>query len=274
MKQVHYPWFTFSFFIDKMINRRFCIPSKVNKDVKIFVSQHFKTELPQCFSNRAVYVPIDCGRASHIALTGMIGDDLEPSISKLNPFLNEMTTIYWVGKHYHEIGNPEYVGFMHYRRYLDWSPRCLGKQIVFASLIVTRNTTRQFFINYHGEKWLNVFLNEFLVAFGHEEYKNLNRFLNSHFLYIANNFIIHREMFFEYFGFTEKCLSICVRLLEKHNQEFAAMSIIGKRQFSYIMERMTSYWIWREKKRGVISVVSSRLRCFVISNGMTKIRGE
>lgn len=274
MQQVNHPFFTFTYFIDKLVNRRFGLPSVVDKDIKIFVSQHFKTELPDCFANRDIYHPIDCGRASHVPIEGLIGDDSEPSISKLNPFLNEMTTIYWVGKHYLEIGNPEYIGFMHYRRYLDWSARLLGRRIVFANLIVTRFTTRQFFINYHGARWLDVFLDAFLQEFGEDECNNVRRFLDSHFLYLANNFIMHRETFFLYFSFIERCLTICISLLRKYSAEFDAMTVTGRRQFSYIMERMTGYWIWREKKRKSIRVVSSRLRCFNISNGMTRIRGK
>ncbi|MBP3848054.1 DUF4422 domain-containing protein [bacterium] len=47
----------------------------------------------------------------------MIGDDTGDNISERNPRFNELTAQYWVWKHYEEIGNPDYVGFMHYRRH-------------------------------------------------------------------------------------------------------------------------------------------------------------
>ena len=46
----------------------------------------------------------------------MTGDDTGDNISALNLHLNEMTAIYWAWKNYDKLGNPDYIGFMHYRR--------------------------------------------------------------------------------------------------------------------------------------------------------------
>lgn len=65
-----------------------------------------------------IITPIQTGRAiAKKAFDGMIGDDTGDNISKSNPRFNELSAQYWVWKHYEEIDNPDYVGFMHYRRH-------------------------------------------------------------------------------------------------------------------------------------------------------------
>ena len=46
----------------------------------------------------------------------MVGDDSGDNISARNPEVNEFTALYWVWKHYDEIGNPKKIGLNHYRR--------------------------------------------------------------------------------------------------------------------------------------------------------------
>jgi len=81
--------------------------------IKIFVS--YKTKHP--ILKNEIIIPIQTGRAiAEEIFDGMIGDDTGENISKENERYNELSAQYWVWKHYEEIGNPEYVGFMHYRR--------------------------------------------------------------------------------------------------------------------------------------------------------------
>lgn len=85
-----------------------------NDKVKIFVTYKDKHKLIKS----DIITPIQTGRAiAKEKFEGMIGDDTGDNISFLNDNFCELTAIYWVWKHYEEIGNPEYVGFMHYRRH-------------------------------------------------------------------------------------------------------------------------------------------------------------
>ena len=181
MKPVSYPAFSIANIIDRLFNRRFPIPCNVDKDIKVFVFQHFNTQLPECFADRTIYIPIDAGRILHTPINGTIGDDTEPSISALNPFLNEMTAIFWIGKHYAEIGNPEYVGFAHYRRCLDWAPGMLKPNTVFASLFGSSHSNIRFFADCHGLKWLNAFMDRFRAEFDNE-YSDVDRFWRLHYM--------------------------------------------------------------------------------------------
>ena len=47
---------------------------------------------------------------------GIISDASGDNISSLNPVYNEMTAVYWLWKHYDEIGSPEKIVFQQYRR--------------------------------------------------------------------------------------------------------------------------------------------------------------
>ena len=271
MEIVGYPLFSLANIADRVVNRRFPAPGKIHANIKIFVFQHFETKLPECFDDRSIYVPIHAGSTmSDIDIPDALRDDTMPSISEFNIYLNEMTAIYWVGKHIAEIGNPDYIGFAHYRRCLDWTPRLLKPGIVFASRFVSCATNRRFFTDCHSSEWLDLFLSRFREL--SDEYGDVEAFWRTHSMYIANNFITDRDTFLRYFAFVEQCLEICIDILKDNKQAFQAMSASGRRQFSFIMERMTAYWIWHEKKNRRINVVSSRLKCYDIDNNLTSVR--
>ena len=97
--------------------------------VKILISYH----KPAVLLKDEVLTPIHVGRALATQsskdgsiseedykwmLDNMIGDDTGDNISHLNRTLNELTAIYWAWKNYDKLGNPDYIGFMHYRRLL------------------------------------------------------------------------------------------------------------------------------------------------------------
>lgn len=56
-------------------------------------------------------------------MTGAVTDDAYDgeNISDLNRFVNEMTAVYWLWKHYDKIGNPEFIGLSHYRRFFAFN---------------------------------------------------------------------------------------------------------------------------------------------------------
>ncbi|MDL2307190.1 DUF4422 domain-containing protein [Desulfovibrio sp. OttesenSCG-928-C06] len=100
--------------------------------IKVLVAYH----TPSPVLANAIMMPIHVGRAlanpeTKSALAHMPGDDSGDSISCLNPYYSEMTSVYWAWKNYTAIGNPDYIGFAHYRRILgfgqetgsDFAPR-------------------------------------------------------------------------------------------------------------------------------------------------------
>ncbi|WP_144585416.1 DUF4422 domain-containing protein [Campylobacter coli] len=96
--------------------------------LKILVGYHNRAPLIK----NNTYIPIHLGRALRTdfskdgKLTGddfrwlrenMIGDDTGENISQLNRYFNELTGIYWAWKNYDKLDDPEYIGFVHYRRH-------------------------------------------------------------------------------------------------------------------------------------------------------------
>ena len=72
--------------------------------------------------------PIQAGRARTGIDLGILADDSGESISAENARYGEMTAWYWVWKNYlpaHQ--SLRYVGFSHYRRFLDFSDFCRGR---------------------------------------------------------------------------------------------------------------------------------------------------
>jgi len=98
--------------------------------IKILVAYHKKSPL---FKNDIV-IPIHAGRAVakvkskdgvisdqdfEWLMKNMIGDDTGENISELNRDLNEWTVLYWAWKNYDKLGNPDYIGLCHYRRFFE-----------------------------------------------------------------------------------------------------------------------------------------------------------
>ena len=97
--------------------------------LKILIAYHKKTTL---FKND-IFIPIHLGRTLkeketkdgkvlkedyNWLIENMIGDDTGDNISDKNREYCELTGIYWAWKNYDKLGNPDYIGFMHYRRLL------------------------------------------------------------------------------------------------------------------------------------------------------------
>lgn len=96
-------------------------------NIKILVSYH----KPWGLLKDDILTPIHCGRALSLKtckdgniksadyqwlLDNMLGDDTGDNISARNREFCELTSIYWVWKNYDKLGNPDYIGFMSYRR--------------------------------------------------------------------------------------------------------------------------------------------------------------
>ncbi|MCG7388499.1 DUF4422 domain-containing protein [Pantoea sp. ACRSB] len=82
--------------------------------IKIYTSHH----KPSAFLSSPVIKPIHVGKANSFNDICCDGDNTGDNISFKNPFYCELTAQYWVWKN--DLSS-EYVGFMHYRRHLNFS---------------------------------------------------------------------------------------------------------------------------------------------------------
>lgn len=85
-----------------------------DSNIKIFIT--YKNLHKVIKSN--IMQPIQTGRAvANEIFNEMIGDDSDDNISIKNNEYAELTAQYWVWKNYDKVNNPNYIGFMHYRRH-------------------------------------------------------------------------------------------------------------------------------------------------------------
>lgn len=109
------------------INSSTTNPNEPN--IKILVACHTPCSLIQ----NDILTPIHVGRALAVnnmckgtssevnlnwMLSNTIGDNTGDNISEKNRNINELTALYWAWKNYDNLGNPDYIGLMHYRRHL------------------------------------------------------------------------------------------------------------------------------------------------------------
>jgi hypothetical protein len=112
-----------------------------NANIKILVAYH----RPEALWKSDILVPIHAGRAvadqSFSTYFGsnklsaaemnwmkknMAGDDTGDNISGMNRSFAEMTAIYWAWKNYESLGNPDYIGLMHYSRLFELLGKTTG----------------------------------------------------------------------------------------------------------------------------------------------------
>ncbi|EOJ2249152.1 DUF4422 domain-containing protein, partial [Campylobacter jejuni] len=101
---------------------------KIKPSIKILVGYH----KPATLIKDDIFTPIHLGKKLSVQSAkdgkisyedfewmceNMIGDDTGDNISHLNRYLNELTGIYWAWKNYDKLGNPDYIGYEHYRRH-------------------------------------------------------------------------------------------------------------------------------------------------------------
>ena len=99
----------------------------LDKTIKILVGYH----KPSYLLKDEIFTPIHAGRTvsgivakdgtinekeAHWLLENAIGDDTGDNISTKNREYCEYTALYWAWKNYETLGNPDYIGFMQYRR--------------------------------------------------------------------------------------------------------------------------------------------------------------
>ena len=196
----------------------------MNKKVKIFVSYHKKSPLIKS----DVFEPIEVGRAlksSENSLKDiMIGDSDGENISEKNPRYCELTAQYYVWKNYEKLGNPDYVGFCHYRRLFNFNPdaRFCGpifggdvfEQLMMSSENIEKTISEYdmivpetfnledytVFTHYKNSHYIRDYQVALDIMFEkYPEFKEAaNEYNNGHESYFTNCYIMTREEFFAY----------------------------------------------------------------------------
>lgn len=219
-------------------------------NLKIYVCYSCDSPILDEFKSKPrVYVPVKCGGYVNdgIRLSDAEGD----SISEYNPYVNEMSLIWAVGKNFEKFGSPEYLGFAHYRRYLDVSETELRPDVILCHKSVSPAPEGSMYGIYHVASDLDMFMQIFRQTFP-ESFQELLDYFRQREQYSCNLFVMHRDLFAEYFRFIDGCARICVYRMFP-NLDLDGRDRYQKRALGFILERMTSCWIWNRLRRGDVS---------------------
>ncbi len=257
------------------------------KDTKILLSYHAPCKL----LSSEVMIPINVGRALQREISkdgklseddikwlndNMIGDDTGDNISAKNRIYAELTAQYWAWKNLDALGNPEYIGFMHYRRhfmlklpqhYIDNSPvnhfPYLNDQylheigldndqfirdsihadgIVYKSFWVDKTVYAQF-ADLEDTPWeldTTVFDNVLeLVKTKYPQYRDsMYEYLGNKQHYWMNMYVFKKELFCEYASWLFDIL-----FTAEKDIDFSKYTVQGRRVLAYIAERLLGIFI-------------------------------
>ncbi|OUP86195.1 hypothetical protein B5F07_02575 [Lachnoclostridium sp. An169] len=234
-------------------------------NIKLLICYH----KPATLFKDEIMTPIHVGRANakkrmspdnknlQWLMDNMIGDDTGENISEQNGTYNELTSLYWAWKNYDELGNPDYIGLMHYRRHFVWRE---NEHIVYNIENFNEETYLQE-INYSPEKVhemvdgcdfvahigkvINVYkhyvenhrkedldLAVEIMLEKHPEYKQVTEeYFAGDYSNFCNMFIFSREIFFQYCEWIFDIL-----------QEFEKRTDVSEKRF-FISERLTGIFI-------------------------------
>ena len=247
--------------------------------IKILIAYHKRSTL---FKDD-VLTPIHVGRAIankngpdyQWLLDNMIGDDTGDNISSKNASYNELTALYWAWKNYDKLGNPDYIGLMHYRRHLIFNPD--DKSIVKN---INKIKDDYFDVIQYTKEHLETLLTryDFIYNRGHvssvyEQYKNhhriedldlaikilkrkypsysatANKYMKKSYGCFANMFILPKKEFFKYCEFIFSIIS-----------EFESKVDLTNRRL-FISERLTGIFIEKLSKKMKALPLSSTFIC-------------
>lgn len=249
------------------------------KNIKILLAYH----KPDRLVKNDILVPIHVGRDIAFEkskdgkistkdyewlVKNCIGDNTGDNISSQNRYFCELTATYWVWKNYDKLGNPDYIGLMHYRTFFDLYD--YAKQNGISTGLKDFGYNQEFLQDildkYDGviSKKLNT-IKDFEPSWSFDDsnksfwhlsdsnYKKLyNVFLQyDNEIHFKNMFILKREDFFEY---CETIFPLLFDLLRKYPNE---ESISGERSIGRHAECLSSLffmYLYKTKQRKILEL--------------------
>ena len=239
--------------------------------VKILICYH----KPAAILRDDILTPIHVGRALakqrcpegsaelDFLMNSMVGDDTGDNISLKNCSYNELTALYWAWKNYDRLGNPDFIGLMHYRRHfvfrrgemkvyefdgisdsyfndIGYSPKAIYdilKRNDFFCHIGKVDGVYNHFCENHPEQDIKKVL-DILDRIYPDYSKCAREYLAQDFSCFCNMFVLPKELFFSYCEFVFGILAEFEKLID----------ITEKRMF--VSERLTGIFIYNLIKQG------------------------
>lgn len=235
------------------------------KNVKLLICYH----KPATLFKDEIFTPIHVGRANarkkatpgdknyQWMLDNMIGDDTGENISDRNGCYNEMTSLYWAWKNYDKLGNPDYIGLMHYRRHfvfredekivynienfdeesylreINYSPEKVYNMLEGCDFITHIGKVINVYNHYienHRQEDLDLAVDIMLEKY--PEYKEITKeYFAGDYSNFCNMFIMNKKLFFQYCEWIFDIL-----------EEFENRVDVSEKRF-FISERLTGIFI-------------------------------
>ena len=242
-------------------------------NVKLLIAYHKKALLLK----DDILTPIHVGRALADKGTetyrwleeNAIGDDTGENISGKNPSYNELTALYWAWKNYDALGNPDYIGLMHYRRHfifdekdrsivskvdadyesdylrrIRYSKKNIERLLSKCDFIYNQGRVSNIYDQYklhHRTEDLERIIS--ILKEAHPEYaKSADEYLKQSYGCFANMFIFPRDMFFDYCAWLFPLLETFEKQVDLTNRRL------------FISERLTGIYVYHAMKKGKIGM--------------------
>ncbi len=261
------------------------------KKTVILVSCHKDTPLIK----EAPFIPIHAGFAlaeptAKEALKGMFNDADGGNISGKNGNYSELTSQYWAWKNYGKLGDPDYIGFFHYRRFLnfgrplfhnisyfhnfsektvkkyhwhepDITTACSGYDVVLPVPDIMYNsrgekmTMREQYCEGHYKDDFNTMMECLFERF--PEYADIFKKTEENFRnYYCNIFIMKKEFFFRY---AEFLFDILFEVESKTELSDDKYGVYQRRVFGFLGERLLNFFLAMERSERSLKIKELQL---------------
>lgn len=234
---------------------------KKKENIKILVATHKKYKMP----NNKIYLPIQVGAEGKEDL-GYEKDNVGENISSKNPNYCELTAMYWAWKNL----KCDIIGLNHYRRYFTLNDTVNSKTNNYFNyilnekeinnilkdfdIIISRKkklylkNVRQNYKQQHYEKDLDI-TREVIKELYPSYIKDFDITMEMHKMCICNMFVMSKEDFDKYCEWLFKILFE----VEKRT-DIRSYSVLQKRIFGFISERLFNVWLVHNKSLKVKEV--------------------
>lgn len=240
------------------------MPNKKLSKVKIFVG-YFK---PTTIYKSDVYQPILTSNIDWNPNGDVIKDNTDINIAIKNKHYGELSGHYWVWKNFLQKTDAQYIGFCHYRRFLDFNLtpieevpfkpileskfqtifkkyteknilKCIeGYDIILPHKAAFESILYAQYLRWHPEKDMNLALN--IIRDKYPEYvETALKVMGSKEMYICLNFIMKKELLNEYFEWIFGILTELEKITDW--SEYVEYSNI--RTPAFIAERFFNIWL-------------------------------
>lgn len=250
-----------SFYIAENYKKETSVNSKVNASIyTMHFGKYFTFE-------DDIYKPMQLGKKLAKVKLDMIGDDTGDNISDQNDLYCELTGMYWAWKN--DLDS-DYIGLAHYRRFLV--PKILNEKIPLEKILKFNSQKMEELLNYYDvilpkvaimkcsvrdqyRKEHNVNDYDVMINVINEKYPFLSKCAeqasNSNGIYLANLFVMKREIFNQYCDVMFGTLDEVAKRIEISNDSY------DKRVLGFLAERITTifaYYLYNEKHCNIAEV--------------------